>query len=78
VSGGAGPRQLVYGTEFGGGSRLTAVPRSRRRRGYRVHSTRQFARNRRPFIFPTITQQLPAVLDEYAEIVTDTFREAGL
>jgi hypothetical protein len=78
VSGGATPRQLVYGAEFGGGSRLTAVPRSGRRRGYRVHSTRQFRANRRPFIFPTIAEQIPAVLDEYADIVSDTFRETGL
>lgn len=54
VSGGATGRDLVYGTEFGGG-------RSKR--------TRQFVRNKAPFIFPTIGRSGGWVLDRFADIV---------
>lgn len=78
LSGGAGPRDVVFGAEFGGGRRLTAVPRSARRRGYRRYSTNQFRRNQAPFVFPTIRREMDGILDTYADIVTDTFRKAGL
>lgn len=68
LSGGAGPRLVVYGTEFGGGKRLTAVPRKGSRQGYRRYSTNQFRRNRRPFVFPTIGRNLDWVLDSFADI----------
>jgi hypothetical protein len=68
LSGGAGPRQVVFGTEFGGGKRLTAVPASARRRGYRRYSTNQFRSNKAPFVFPTIGKNIDWVLDTFADI----------
>lgn len=75
ASGGANARQLVYGAEFGGGSRVTAVPGSSRRRAYRLRSTRQFIRNRSPFVFPTIRDSIPEVLDRFADIVGDVLNK---
>lgn len=37
VSGGASPRQLVYGNEWGGGARVTTVHRERRADGTKRH-----------------------------------------
>jgi hypothetical protein len=70
LSGGGGPRSVVYGTEFGGGKRLTAVPTRGRRRGYRRFSTNQFRRNKRPFIFPTVAKNIDAIVEAYAGIVS--------
>lgn len=74
LSGGATPRDLVFGTEWGGGKRITAVPARAGRAGYRRRSTMQF-RNKRPFVYPTIEANLPEVLDTYAEIVLDVMEE---
>ena len=74
LSGGASPRDVVFGDEFGGGSRTTDVPARPGRRGYRRHTTRQF--KRRPFAFPTLARNVDKVLDTYADIVTDTLEEA--
>lgn len=74
LTGGAGPRDVVFGDEFGGGSRITAIPRTARRRGYRKHTTRQFKRSR-PFVFPTIGKAIPDVLDTYADVVTGLLRK---
>lgn len=77
VSGGAGPRALIFGTEFGGGKRR-GYSTSRRGRRYARATTNQFARNQRPFVFDTVSESVPAVLDAYAEIVETTFdREVG-
>ena len=76
ASGGAGPRALVYGTEFGGGKRLTAVPGRKGRRGYRRYSTNQFRANHRPFVFPTIEANMPKVLDAFAGIVSGVLDDA--
>lgn len=69
VSGGANARQLVYGTEFGGGKRITRVPGNAKHRGYRRWSTRQFARHHKPFVFPTLGKSGEWVLEKFAEIV---------
>jgi len=74
VSGGASARQLVYGDEFGGGSRVAAVPATSRRRGHRRRTTRQFRRGPYPFVFPTISDRVPWVLDKFADIVDDVLR----
>lgn len=76
LSGGGGPRSVVYGTEFGGGKRLTAVPGRAGRRGYRRYSTNQFRGRQRPFVFRTINQQMPKVLDAYAGIVMEVLDDA--
>ena len=76
LSGGAGPRQVIFGTEFGGGKRLTAVPRKNGHRGYRRYSTNQFAAHQRPFVFPTIGRELPNVLDTFADITMGVLEKA--
>lgn len=67
VSGGATPRQLIPGTEWGGGVRVTQVY-PRRGRAHRRRTTNQFV-PAHPFIFPTISKQMPTVLDQFAGIV---------
>ena len=76
LSGGAGPRQVVFGTEFGGGKRISRVARSAKRSGYRRYSTNQFRNNKRPFVFPTIGKNLDWVLDEFADITMTTLDKA--
>lgn len=77
LSGGAGPRQVVFGAEFGGGKRR-GTSRSRKGNVYKRRTTAQFAGHRDPFVFPTVEAQLPEVLDAYADIVLDVFdREVG-
>jgi len=72
VSGGAGPRALIYGTEFGGGSRLNDLAGSPRRHRHRRHTTAQFRRNMHPFVFRTISANVPWVLDTFADITMTT------
>jgi len=67
VSGGASARQLIYGTEFGGGKRVTAVPRTARHRGYKRASTNQF-HPAHPFVFPTVERNADWVLEQFADI----------
>lgn len=72
LSGGAGPRQIVYGVEFGGGSRLAVVKSRPRQRGHRRYTTRQFRSRKAPFVYPTITDNMPWVLDRFADIAMTT------
>lgn len=76
VSGGASARQLVYGNEFGGGKRVTAIPSTARRRGHRRRTTRQFARPH-PAVFPTISRSGQWVLDQFAKIVDEVLGGVG-
>ena len=76
VSGGAGPRALVFGVEFGGHTRVTVLPPTNRRRGHRRHTTRQFAGKRAPFVFPTIERSLPWVLDTFADLTMATLEKS--
>ncbi len=46
LSGGASVRDVVFGDEFGGGSRVSVVPSTSKRRGHTRHTTRQFGRAR--------------------------------
>lgn len=69
LSGGAGPRHVVFGTEWGGGKRLSVVARSNRARGHRRYSTNQFRRHKHPFIFPTVARNYDAIVEAYADIV---------
>ena len=75
ASGGAGPRALVYGTEFGGGSRRAELPGSPRRRRHHRNTTAQFRRNMHPFVFPTIAKNVDWVLDTFADIAMTTLEE---
>jgi hypothetical protein len=60
LSGGAGPRDVVFGDEFGGG-------KSKR--------TRQFRRTRSPFVFRTLGRRTEWTLDQYGQIVDDVLEE---
>lgn len=73
LSGGGGPRAVVFGAEFGGGKRLTAVPRSAKHRGYRRFSTNQFRSHHTPFVFNTVNANLVAAEEAVATIVLDVF-----
>ena len=73
VSGGAGPRDLVFGNEFGGSNRLGRVRASSRARAHTRHTTRQFTR--RPFVFRTVAARVEWVLDRYAGIVDDVLED---
>lgn len=68
VHGGANARQLVFGTEFGGGKRITAVPRNAKHKGYKRRSTNQFV-PAHPFVFSTIGRNGEWVLDQFSNIV---------
>ena len=74
LSGGAGPRHVVFGTEWGGGKRLSPVLGHTRAgvkvRGYRRFSTNQFRRTKRPFIFPTVGKNIDRIIEAYAGIVS--------
>ena len=76
LSGGAGPRHVVFGDEWGGGKRLSPVlgyarggKRAGRVRGYRRFSTNQFRQGKRPFVFPTVARNSDAIMEAYATIV---------
>lgn len=71
ASGGARGRDLVFGTHFGGGSRVTAIPARPGRRGYRRHTTRQFAGRHDPFVFGTVGRNLDRYLELWAGIIDD-------
>lgn len=74
VSGGANARQLIYGTEFGGGRRVTRVPARPGRRGYRRHSTNQFI-PATPYVFETLRANSDFILDAFADIVLKVINE---
>lgn len=76
VSGGASGRDLVFGSQFGGGKRVTAVAPSPRRRGYKLKSTQQFVRNAHPTVYPTIDRNGDWVLSRFADIVGDVLKGA--
>lgn len=73
LSGGASVEQLVYGTEWGGGERVTGITRRKRNGGtvaYRRHTTRQFV-PARPFIIPTIARERDTMLEAYAAVAEE-------
>lgn len=71
LRGGAGPRHVVFGAEFGGGKRIARVPRTDRHRGYRRYATNQFRGHHDPFVFPTAARSQDAIAETYAEIVLE-------
>lgn len=78
LTGGGSPRDVVFGSQWGGGTKIVRVPaRGGRKpsRGYRLRSTRQFTRNAKQTVYPTIVDELPAVLDGFAAIADDVLRE---
>lgn len=75
LSGGGGPRDVIFGSQWGGGKRTTAVGSTTKRRGHRRASTNQFSNNITPFVYPAIVAQMPDVLDTYAEIVLEVMEK---
>lgn len=73
LSGGAGPRDVAAGDEFGGSDRTGAVRSSSRAKAHRRRTTRQFVR--RPFVFRTLGRRAAWVLDRYADIVDDVLED---
>ena len=76
LSGGAGPRAVIFGTEFGGGKRISKVAKTAKHRGYRRYSTNQFRAHHKPFVFPTINRNIPWVLDQFADVTMTTLEKA--
>lgn len=76
LSGGGGPRSVVFGNEFGGGKRVRSLARTSRRRGHRRATTNQF-RHPHPFVFRTINANMDWVLDQFADI-TMTVLDKGV
>jgi hypothetical protein len=78
LSGGAGPSTLVFGTEFGAGSRRGTV-RAHTRRGFGVRSYQRVTTNQlgpaQHAVSGTVADQLPAIEDKIVNIVTDTFNK---
>jgi hypothetical protein len=82
VSGGATGRQLIFGTEFGGGNRVSTVNRPPGKRGrvargergtngrgvYKRHTTKQFS-PATPFVFETVEANAEWAVEQFAEIV---------
>lgn len=75
ISGGAGPRDLIYGNEFGGGKRVTRVPGRAGRSGYSRKSTNQFV-PAHPFAFDTVSATASQWLPAWADVVTKHIQEA--
>lgn len=74
VRNGASPRDLVFGTEYGGGDRPSHVPARNGHRAYTRSGTRQFV-PARPFAVPTTRDRLPAILDEFGEMIAEVLDE---
>ena len=69
VSGGANARALVFGTEWGGGRRVTPIPSRPGRRGYRRRTTQQFPRTGQHAVYGTIHRTLDATFERWADVV---------
>ena len=73
LSGGGGPRDVVFGDEFGGGNRRGTVRATARARSHTRRVTRQFKKG--PFVFRTLARRVDWVLDRYADIVDDVLKD---
>lgn len=69
VSGGASVRDLVYGTEWGGGHRVKVIPQTAKRRGHRRRTTRQFPSQGQHAVYGTIHRTMDRILDRFADAV---------
>lgn len=74
VSGGANVRQLAFGDEFGGGSRVGQVAGTSRRRAHRRRTTRQFPRTGQAAVFGTVSRRVESTFDRWTKIVDDVLR----
>ena len=71
VSGGASADELVWGSEYGGGERVSIVSASTRAKSYKRHTTRQF-RGGWPVIVPTVEQSADQTVERFADVVDET------
>lgn len=69
VSGGANPRQLVFGNEWGGSRRSAVVKGGPRRGPYRRRVTQQFPRQGQHAVYGTIHATLDRTFDRWVEAV---------
>lgn len=69
LSGGASVRDVVFGDEFGGGSRVSVVPSTGRRRGHTRHTTRQFGRPR-GHVLGTIRSTADLTFARWTEVIS--------
>lgn len=76
VSGGASGRNLVFGAEWGGGRRVTAIPSKPGRRGHRRRTTRQFPTSGQHAVFGTIHRTLDKTFDRWVDVVDDLIGKA--
>jgi hypothetical protein len=76
TSGGATGEDLVYGTEYGGGARVGQVRASRRARAHRRRTTRQFLRQRAPFIEDTVARAHDPLGDQLADTIAQQIEQA--
>ena len=74
LSGGGSPRSVVFGDEFGGGSRVSTVAGTGRRRSHRRRTTRQFRRAGYGTLFGTVRDQLEVTFERWADIVDDVLK----
>lgn len=81
VSGGASPRQLVYGAEWGGGKRVARIPSRPGRRAHRRRTTAQFPRQGQHAVYGTIGATLDRTFDRWvtvvADLIDDTLERGG-
>lgn len=75
LSGGASVRDVVFGDEFGGGSRLGTVRSTARRRGHTRRTTRQFQGKARHNIIGTIESNAARTFDRWADVVGRIIKE---
>lgn len=76
LTGGASVRDVVFGDEFGGGSRLGTVRSTSKRRGHARHTTRQFAGKARHNILGTIEDNAAKTFERWADVVERIIKEA--
>lgn len=74
-SGGASARDVVFGSEFGGGRKVKAIPRTARRAGHRRRTTQQFPRAGQHAVYGTIHRTLDRVFDRWVDVVDETIEE---
>lgn len=75
LSGGASVRDVVFGDEFGGGSRRRVVSSTPRRKAHLRHTTRQFAGGGRGNILGTIRTQAETTFERWADTVERIINE---
>lgn len=75
VSGGASARQLVFGDDFGGGNRVSAVAATSRNKAHRRRTTKQFPRKGQGSIYGTVHRTLDKTFERWANVIDETIRE---